>query len=539
MNAHMDEKYEEIKKTVNLKGFRPGKVPKEILKRQFGQAIFSEVLDKVLKDTSVKALEDNKIKPAGQPKLDLKTYGEDKDLEYIMSVTELPKVELKSLEKIKFDEYSVKIDENETDKRIEEIAKSQNNFVDVADDDKAADSNSVTFDYKATIDGKYFTGGEGKNTQLILGKDLFIKGFDKQLIGVKKNDEKLVEAVLPENYPQKEFAKKKANFVCKIIAVKRSEDIKAVDGNSVVFDYKATIDGKNFTGGEGKNTQLILGKDLFIKGFDKQLIGVKKNDEKLVEAILPENYPQKEFANKKANFVCKIIAVKKSEDVKIDDIFAKNLGAKDLTDLKLLISKQINDEYKNSLDKIAKNQILKEIENFKIDEIPNNLVEEEVKILAQGMSEEDAKKSRKNFENVAKKRIKVGLILNEFGEQNKVKVTEQEIQSEVQKQLRMMPGQEKMVMEFYQKNPSALASLRGTVYEEKIIDLIKTMAKPNKKEITKKEAEKILKEHQKQEHGHKQDHDHNEEKKASTKKDVAKPKSKKSTKTKVKKVSKK
>ena len=130
------------------------------------------------------------------------------------------------------------------------------------------------------------------------------------------------------------------------------------------------------------------------------------------------------------------------------------------------------------------------------------------------MSEEDVKKTRKNFEEVAKKRIKVGLILNEFGEQNKIKVTEQEIQAEVQKQLRMMPGQEKMVMEFYQKNPSALASLRGTVYEEKIIDLIKTKAKPNKKEISKEEAEKILKEHQKQDDDHNHDHDHPKEKKA-------------------------
>ena len=232
---------------------------------------------------------------------------------------------------------------------------------------------------------------------------------------------------------------------------------------------------------------------------------------------MPENYPQKEFAKKKANFVCKIIAVKKSEDVKINDDFAKNLGAKDLADLKLLVSKQINDEYKNSLDKLAKTQILKEIENFKVDEIPDNLIEEEVKILAQGMTEEDSKKSRKNFEEVAKKRIKVGLILNEFGEQNKIKVTEQEIQAEVQKQLRMMPGQEKMVMEFYQKNPSALASLRGTVYEEKIIDLIKTKAKPNKKEISKEEAEKILKEHQKQDHNHDHDHDHIEKKEADKK----------------------
>ena len=440
MNTHMDEKYEEIKNTVNLKGFRPGKVPKEILKRQFGKAIFGEVLDKVLKDTSTKALEDNKIKPAGQPKLDLKVYGEDKDLEYVMSVTELPKVELKSVENIKFNEYSVKIDTKETDKRIKEIAKSQNNFKEVA------------------------------------------------------------------------------------------ADIKAVDENLVIFDYKATIDGKDFKGGEGKNTQLILGKDLFIKGFDKQLIGVKKNDEKSVDVTLPENYPQKEYANKKANFICKIVEVKKSEEVKIDDVFAKNLGAKDLADLKVLVSKQINDEYRNSLDKLAKTQILKEIENFKVDEIPENLIEEEIKILSQGMTEEDSKKSRKNFEEIAKKRIKVGLILNEFGEQNKIKVTEQEVQAEVQKQLRMMPGQEKMVMEFYQKNPSALASLRGNVYEEKIIDLIKTKAKPNKKEITKEEAEKILKEHQKQEHDQNHEHEQNHPKE---KKTVAKAKTAVSLKSKV------
>ncbi len=403
MDTHMDEKYEEIKSTVNLKGFRPGKVPKEVLKRQFGKAVFSEVLDKVLKDTSVKALEENKIKPAGQPKLDLKTYGEDKELEYVMSVTELPKVEVKDLENIKFDQYTVKIDDSETDKRIKEIAKNQPNFKDV------------------------------------------------------------------------------------------SPDTKAKEGDLVTLDYKATVDGKEFKGGEGKNTQLTLGKDLFLKGFDKQLIGVKKNDEKSLDATLPENFPEKELVNKKANFICKILNIKSPEDTKIDDVFAKNLGAKDLNDLKTLISKQINDEYKNSLDQLSKNQILKEIEKIKVNEIPQNLIEDEIKILSQGMSEDEAKKNKTKFTETAKTRIKTGLILNEFGEQNKITVSEQEIQAEVQKQLRMMPGQEKMVMDFYQKNPSAVASLRGNVYEEKILNLIKEKAKPNKKEISKDEAEKILK----------------------------------------------
>ena len=454
MNNYMDEKYEEIKDTVNLKGFRPGKVPREVLKRQFGKAIFGEVLDKVLKETSTKALQENKIKPAGQPKLDLKTYGEDKDLEYVLSVTELPKVELKSIENIKFNEYTVKIDQTETDKRLKEIAKNQPSFKEAA------------------------------------------------------------------------------------------ENVKAKEGDLVIFDYNATVNEKSFKGGEGKNTQLTLGKDLFLKGFDKQLIGVKKGDEKIVEAVLPENFPEKEFVNKKAKFKCLISAVKNPDEVKIDDQFAKNLGAKDLNDLKSLITKQINDEYKNSLDRLTKNQILKEIEKFKVDEIPNNLLEEEISVLSQGMSEEDAKKSRKNFEEIAKKRIKVGLILNEFGEQNEIKVTEQELQAEVQKQIQMMPGQEKMVMDFYKKNPNALASLRGTVYEEKILNSIKQKGKSIKKEITKDEAEKILKEAQ----NHQADLNKEsskvatkkiEAKKTSPKKEVTKSTKTKTVKKKTKKVSKK
>ena len=404
ISGYLNEKYEEIRKDVVLKGFRPGKVPTEILKRQFGKAVYGEVIDKVLKDTTTKALEDNKIKPAGQPKIDLKSFGEGKDLEYIISVTELPSIDVTSLKNIKVDEYTVKIDSKETDKRIEQIAKTQNNFKDAE-----------------------------------------------------------------ENYAAK-------------------------DKDLVVFDYKASVDGKDFKGNEGKGTQLVLGKDLFIKGFDKQLIGVKKNDNKKVEVSLPENFPEKELVNKKAVFECKITAIKNPEDVKINDDFAKTLGAKDLNNLKELISKQINEEFKNSLDMISKKQILEQIEKQKLENLPKNLIEQEVKILSQGMKEEELKKNKKSLEDQAKKRIKTGLILNAYGEKNNIKVSQEEINSEIQKQFKMMPGQEKMVKEYYEQNPSAIDGVRGSIYEEKIIDQIKKNAKVVKKEISKEEAEKILKE---------------------------------------------
>ena len=404
ISGHLNQKYDEIKKDVVLKGFRPGKVPTEVLKRQFGKAVYGEVIDQVLKDTTTKVLEEKKIKPAGQPKIDLKTFGEGKDLEYVITVTELPNIELSSFSKIKLDEYVVKINAKETDKRLDQIAKSQKNFVDV---DPAKVAN---------------------------------------------------------------------------------------EGDLVVFDYKATVEGNDFNGNEGKNTQLELGKDLFIKGFDKQLLKVKKDEDVDVEVNLPENFPEKSLVGKKAIFKCKIIAVKKEKPIEINDEFAKNLGAKDLKDLKDLISKQIKDEYKNSLDIIVKKKILEEVEKQKLDELPQNLIDQELKSLSQGMKEEEIKKNKKLLENQAIKRIKTGLILNAYGEKNNINVTEQEMNMEIQKQMKMMPGQEKIVNDYYKENPSSLESLRGTIYEEKIIEQIKKDAKITKKDITKEEAEKIIKE---------------------------------------------
>ena len=401
----------ELSKTVNIKGFRPGKVPVSVLKNQFGKAVYGEVLEKVLKETSTKALEEKKIKVAGQPKLDLKSYGEGKDLNYTLEVDELPDIKIQPLENIKFTEYQIKVTEDETKKRINDIAKNQNNF----------------------------------------------KDKDKSEI--------------------------------------------AKNGDLVAFDYKATIENKNFEGGEGKNTQIVLGKDLFIKGFDKQLEGVKKNQEKEIIVTLPENYPKKEFANKKANFKCKILNVKKPVSVKIDDEFAKNLGAKDLNNLKDLITKQIQNQYKMNLDALSKENVLEQIEKLHKIDLPDNLVNQELALISQGLKKEDMEKNKGESEKIAKKRIKLGLILNELGEKNKLKVDEQELKNEIQKQVQSMPGQQKQVLEYYQKNPSATANLRGSVYEEKIINLIKEKSKVTKKTISIKEAEELIAEqHKSHEH---------------------------------------
>jgi trigger factor len=163
--------------------------------------------------------------------------------------------------------------------------------------------------------------------------------------------------------------------------------------------------------------------------------------------------------------------------------------------LKQLTNKQIENQYKMSLEELSKENILNQLETMHDVQLPDNLVQQELTIISQNLEKEDKEKNKKESEKIAKKRIKLGLILNELGEQNNLKVDEQELRNEIQKQVHSMPGQQKQVLEYYQKNPSATASLRGSIYEEKIINLIKQKSKQTKKTISIKEAEEIIKAH--------------------------------------------
>ncbi len=398
----MNERLVELQKEVALRGFRPGKVPPSVIKSQFGKSVYGEVIDKVLRETSSKAISEKKLRVAGQPKIDLKQFGEGKDLNYELMIDCLPSIKLNSLEKIKSSEYKIKIEKKIIENKLQDLADQNKQFEEI------------------------------------------------------------------------------------------NEKEKSKIGDQVTFDYSATINGKKFEGSEGKGVQIELGKNLFLKGFDEQLIGIKKGDVKLVNAILPANHPKKELANQKTKFECKITNVKKSIKSSIDDNFAKMMGAKDISDLRNLIEKQISSQYSQALNSITKKEILDQIEKIHQIDLPKNLVEQEIDLMTKNLKTEEKEKHKANNEKLAKSRIKLGLILNEIGEKNGIKVSDEEIRSEIQKQIKNMPGQEKMVVDYYQKNPSASQSLKGSLYEEKIINLIKTKIKLNIKEIDTKEAEKVI-----------------------------------------------
>ena len=395
----LDNRLLELQDQVDLKGFRKGKVPPSVIKNQFGKAIYGEVIDKVLKESTTKAIQDKKLKVAGQPKIDLKTFGEGKDLSFELQLDLLPEIKLQTFEKYKISEYLVKVSKDVLEERLENLSKEYKSFED------------------------------------------------------KKND------------------------------------AKSETGDQVIFNYQATVDDKEFEGSKGKDVSIELGKDLFLQGFDNQLIGIKKNEKKKVISTLPQNHPKKELANKKAIFNCEILNIKSPKKNKLDDDFAKKLGAKDLADLRNKIKNQITDQYNMALNSITKKEILDQLEKNHKVEVPQNLIDNELK------STPNNPNSNKDVNSVqsVKKRIKLGLILNEYGEVNNIKVTEDEIKNEIQKQVKSMPGQEKFVFEYYQKNPSATQHLQSSIYEEKIIKFFKTKINSVKKELTIKEAEKLIK----------------------------------------------
>ncbi len=394
----LDARLVELQSQIDIKGFRKGKVPPMVIKNQFGKAIYGEVVDKILKESTTKAIQDKKFKVAGQPKINLKTFGEGKDLNFELELDLLPEIKLQSFSKYKISDYSVKVDKKELDSRLTNLTKEYKNFED------------------------------------------------------------------------------------------RREGSKAELGNQIIFDYKATVQGKDFDGSKGNGVAIELGKDLFLKDFDKQLIGVKINDIKKVKAVLPPNHPKKELANKEAIFECKIKNIKQSKESKLNDDFAKKLGAQDLSDLTKKVNDQISSQYTMALNSITKKEILDQLDKSHTFEIPKNLLDNEIK----SNSKEATLNQDKNTIIETKKRIKLGLILNECGEVNNIKVTEEEIKNEIQRQVKSMPGQEKFVFEYYQKNPAATQHLQSSIYEEKVINFIKSKANLAKKELSIKDAEKMI-----------------------------------------------
>ena len=279
----------------------------------------------------------------------------------------------------------------------------------------------------------------------------------------------------------------------KLVAAK--EGVKAESGNVLTIDFKGMIDGVAFAGGTAEGFKLELGSGQFIEGFEDQLVGAKVGDDRIVKVTFPKDYPGAEVAGQEASFGVKVHAIEIKEPGKIDEAFAKDRGFDTLEKLREAIKTQLKNEY----DQVVRNQLKKELfdileEQYTFD-LPQGMVDMEFSSIWERLKEAQAQgdesvagksedELKAEYQKIAGRRVKLGLLLADIGNRNKIQISREELTRAMMQQASQYPGQEKKVMEFYRNNPDRVEELRGPILEEKSVDFILDKIKFNDKKVT-------------------------------------------------------
>ena len=400
MEARLMRRLSDAKDKVQLKGFRPGKVPVNHLRKVYGKSFMAEVVNEILSDSTRSILDERGEKAAMQPEVKMtedekeaeKILQGGADFEFSMAYEVIPAIEIKDFSGIKVTRPVYDVPEEEVEKQV-----------------------AVVADSARTYEPK--------------------KG-------------------------------------------------KAEDGDKVTLDYLGKLDGAPFEGGAAEDTDLVIGSNQFIPGFEEQLVGVKEGDEKTIEVTFPEQYAAEHLAGRRATFDLKIKAVQKPGPLEINDELAKNLGLESAEKLREIVRGQIESQYGNVTRQRVKRQILDALDADYKFEAPSNLVETEfqniwaqvTRDLAQAghtFADEDTteEEARAEYQRLAERRVRLGLVLAEIGEKAGVTVSDDELQRALYDQIRRFPpSQQQQAFEFYRENPSALAGIRAPLFEEKVID---------------------------------------------------------------------
>ncbi|MEM9937804.1 MAG: trigger factor [Pseudomonadota bacterium] len=419
LQQRLTDRIEEIRPQMNLKGFRPGKVPASHVRKMYGKDLMGEVVQALVQEKTAKTIEDADIRPAGQPEMQMESDMEEvldgkADLTFNMNVDIMPDFEPADVKKLKLTRPVAEVNDTEIDERLAQIAES--------------------------------------NQQ-----------YDK-----------------------------------------RAKTAKARQDDAVVMDFLGKMDGEAFEGGAAEGHTLVLGSDSFIPGFEDQLIGAKAGDELEVKVDFPEDYQAEHLAGKPAVFEVKIHEVRAPKTPEINDEFAKGLGLEDLDKLKELVTEQIQNEFSAASRSKAKRALLDVLDDKHDFDLPPKMVDTEFNQIWQQLqqemdagrtAEEDKDKSedelKAEYRTIAERRVRLGLVLAEIGREAEIQITESEVQQALINEARNFPGQERQVIEFFQKNEQAMAQLRAPIYEDKVVDHILETAEIKEETVSK---EDLLKE---------------------------------------------
>lgn len=407
------KRLEEHGKSLNISGFRPGKIPLSILKQRYGLVARHEVIDQIVEESAYKALETKKIQPAMRPNTTVISNEEDKDLVFKVSVESLPEINIPDLKKYSFDRMVSEVEQDKLDKSL--------------------------------------------------------------------------QTLLENNKQEKELANPRA----------------AKKGDVVVIDFEGLVDNKPLKNGSGKDFHLTLGAGMFIPGFEEQLEGVNRGDKREVKVKFPDTYHAEEIAGKDATFNVTVHDILELTAPEANDDFAKRVGFTTVDQLKDFIKQQMQSEYDRMSFLLMKRAILDKFsDDFKFD-APQSLIENEFNVIWEELkreaSDDESKKSieseetRKQYQDIADRRVRLGLVLAEIGKQNKITVDQKELDRAIIEQARLYPGQERKVVDYFRSNPQALASLKAPIFEDKVIQSIISGVAITDKKVSLKDLEEAVK----------------------------------------------
>jgi trigger factor len=280
----------------------------------------------------------------------------------------------------------------------------------------------------------------------------------------------------------------------------KAEGAKAESGDRVTINFKGSIDGVPFDGGTGEGIAVVIGAGQFIPGFEEQLIGIGTGETRTLKVSFPKNYASEKLAGQPAEFETTATLIEAPGETKIDDEFAKTLGLESLDKLKEAARERLAAEFAGATRQRVKRALLDRLDDSHKFEAPPSLIAEEFNLMwnsikaemessgktfADENTTEDA--AKEEYQKIADRRVRLGLVLSEIGEKNKITVTDDEVSRAVIERARQVPGREKEVWDYYRNNANALAQLRAPIYEDKVVDFILELANVTEKKVSREE----------------------------------------------------
>ena len=283
----------------------------------------------------------------------------------------------------------------------------------------------------------------------------------------------------------------------------KGEGAKADTGDRVTINFKGTIEGVPFDGGTGENIQVLIGAGQFIPGFEEQLVGIGAGETRTLKVTFPKNYASDKLAGKPAEFETTANAIEKPLPTEVNDELAKTLGLESLDKLKEAVRGRLGAEFAAATRQRVKRALLDRLDESHQFEAPSSLIDDEFNLMWNSVKAEmessnktfadentTEEAAKEEYRKIADRRVRLGLVLSEIGEKNKITVTDDEVSRAVIERARQMPGREKEVWDYYRKNAQALAQLRAPIFEDKVVDFILELANVSEKKVSR---EKLFK----------------------------------------------